>query len=86
MTDAPPLHLAVAPDGSDWQPAAWRESDASPDQLFTAAYWSGLAAEAEHGLLDFRMEPFPISKAIALVDYVSQGRAGWRAQLVVEQA
>ena len=50
---AGPLHLAVALDGAGWHPAAWREPDAEPDQLFTAAYWVNLAQQAEHGLLDF---------------------------------
>jgi alkanesulfonate monooxygenase SsuD/methylene tetrahydromethanopterin reductase-like flavin-dependent oxidoreductase (luciferase family) len=49
----PALHLAVALDGAGWHPAAWRESDARPKDLFTAAYWADLVAEAEHGLLDF---------------------------------
>ncbi|KAA2262561.1 LLM class flavin-dependent oxidoreductase [Solihabitans fulvus] len=48
-----PLHLAVALDGAGWHPAAWREPDARPDQIFTAQYWSDLVAEAERGLLDF---------------------------------
>ena len=47
------LHLAVALDGAGWHPAAWREADARPAELFTAAYWTDLAAEAERGLLDF---------------------------------
>ncbi len=47
------LHLAVALDGAGWHPAAWREPDAQPGRLFTAAYWAGLAQQAEHGLLDF---------------------------------
>jgi alkanesulfonate monooxygenase SsuD/methylene tetrahydromethanopterin reductase-like flavin-dependent oxidoreductase (luciferase family) len=47
------LHLAVALDGAGWHPAAWREPDARPDRLFTAAYWTGLAQQAERGLLDF---------------------------------
>jgi alkanesulfonate monooxygenase SsuD/methylene tetrahydromethanopterin reductase-like flavin-dependent oxidoreductase (luciferase family) len=47
------LHLAVALDGAGWHPAAWREPDARPSQLFTAGYWSWLVAEAERGLLDF---------------------------------
>ncbi|OUC99639.1 LLM class flavin-dependent oxidoreductase [Streptosporangium minutum] len=50
---AAPLHLAVALDGAGWHPAAWRDPAATPKILFTAAYWAGLAAEAEHGLLDF---------------------------------
>lgn len=47
------LHLAVALDGAGWHPAAWREADARPDQLFEAGYWADLIAEAERGLLDF---------------------------------
>ena len=49
----PELHLAVALDGAGWHPAAWREADARPHDLFTAAYWADLVAEAERGLLDF---------------------------------
>ncbi|MFI5955932.1 LLM class flavin-dependent oxidoreductase [Cryptosporangium sp. NPDC051539] len=48
-----PLHLAVALDGAGWHPAAWREPDARPTELFTAGYWADLAREAETGLLDF---------------------------------
>ncbi|SEL82817.1 LLM class flavin-dependent oxidoreductase, partial [Streptacidiphilus jiangxiensis] len=47
-----PLHLAVALDGAGWHPAAWREHDARPKELFTARYWADLVAEAERGLLD----------------------------------
>jgi alkanesulfonate monooxygenase SsuD/methylene tetrahydromethanopterin reductase-like flavin-dependent oxidoreductase (luciferase family) len=47
------LHLAVALDGAGWHPVAWREPDAQPDRLFTAAYWVELAQQAERGLLDF---------------------------------
>ncbi|MFC3982033.1 LLM class flavin-dependent oxidoreductase [Streptosporangium jomthongense] len=47
------LHLAVALDGAGWHPAAWRDPAASPKELFTAAYWARLVAEAERGLLDF---------------------------------
>ena len=47
------VHLAVALDGAGWHPAAWREPDARPTQLFTAAYWTDLVREAERGLLDF---------------------------------
>ncbi|QKV96184.1 LLM class flavin-dependent oxidoreductase [Streptomyces sp. NA02950] len=48
-----PLHLAVALDGAGWHPAAWREPQARPRDLFTAAYWTDLVTEAERGLLDF---------------------------------
>jgi alkanesulfonate monooxygenase SsuD/methylene tetrahydromethanopterin reductase-like flavin-dependent oxidoreductase (luciferase family) len=48
-----PLHLAVALDGTGWHPASWREPVARPRDLFTAAYWADLVAEAERGLLDF---------------------------------
>lgn len=46
-------HLAVALDGAGWHPAAWREPDARPGELFTAGYWTELVQEAERGLLDF---------------------------------
>ncbi|MFI2313743.1 FMNH2-dependent monooxygenase [Streptomyces sp. CB00072] len=52
MTDTP-LHLAVALDGAGWHPAAWRASGARPGELLSAAYWAGLVAEAERGLLDY---------------------------------
>jgi alkanesulfonate monooxygenase SsuD/methylene tetrahydromethanopterin reductase-like flavin-dependent oxidoreductase (luciferase family) len=47
------LHLAVALDGAGWHPAAWRENDARPQELFDPGYWADLVAEAERGLLDF---------------------------------
>jgi alkanesulfonate monooxygenase SsuD/methylene tetrahydromethanopterin reductase-like flavin-dependent oxidoreductase (luciferase family) len=47
------LHLAVALDGAGWHPAAWREPDARGKELFSPAYWTDLAVEAERGLLDF---------------------------------
>jgi alkanesulfonate monooxygenase SsuD/methylene tetrahydromethanopterin reductase-like flavin-dependent oxidoreductase (luciferase family) len=53
MTQEPGLHVAVALDGAGWHPAAWRERDARPDELFTAGYWADLVREAERGLLDF---------------------------------
>jgi alkanesulfonate monooxygenase SsuD/methylene tetrahydromethanopterin reductase-like flavin-dependent oxidoreductase (luciferase family) len=53
MPSPDPIHLAVALDGTGWHPAAWRTPDARPADLFTAAYWLDLAAEAERGLLDF---------------------------------
>ena len=48
-----PIHLAVELDGAGWHPAAWREADARPAELFDAAYWADLVAEAERGVLDF---------------------------------
>jgi alkanesulfonate monooxygenase SsuD/methylene tetrahydromethanopterin reductase-like flavin-dependent oxidoreductase (luciferase family) len=47
------LHLAVALDGAGWHPAAWREPDARPQDLFSPRYWVDLVREAEWGLLDF---------------------------------
>ena len=41
------IRLAVALDGAGWHPAAWREADARPDELFDAGYWADLVAEAE---------------------------------------
>ncbi len=48
-----PIHLAVALDGAGWHPAAWRQSDSRPAELFEATYWADLVAQAEWGLLDF---------------------------------
>ncbi|MGA6207488.1 LLM class flavin-dependent oxidoreductase [Nocardia testacea] len=50
---APKLHLGVALDGAGWHPAAWREPNSRPAELFTAGYWTDLAATAQRGLLDF---------------------------------
>ncbi|MCU1684174.1 MAG: ntaA 3 [Amycolatopsis sp.] len=128
------LHVAVALDGAGWHPAAWREHDARPDELFTAGYWTDLVREAERGRLDFvtiedslglqstapdgpdertdqvrgrldavliasrvapltshiglvptavltHTEPFHLSKAIATLDFVSNGRAGVRLKV-----
>ncbi|MGP0030849.1 MAG: LLM class flavin-dependent oxidoreductase [Acidimicrobiales bacterium] len=134
MARSESLHLAVALDGAGWHPAAWREADARPSDLFTPEYWVDLVREAERGLLDFvtiedtlatdpirrggadvrtdqvrgrldavliaariaptshsvgvvpvvtttHTEPFHASKAIATLDYVSNGRAGFQARI-----
>ena len=134
MAAPPPLHLAVALDGAGWHPAAWREPDARPSELFSPGYWVDLVVEAERGLLDFvtiedslalqstrrreldertdqvrgrldavlvaarvaprtsaigivpvatttHTEPFHVSKSIATLDYVSNGRAGMQARV-----
>jgi alkanesulfonate monooxygenase SsuD/methylene tetrahydromethanopterin reductase-like flavin-dependent oxidoreductase (luciferase family) len=47
------LHIAVALDGAGWHPAAWREPDARPGELFSADYWLDLVQEAERAQLDF---------------------------------
>jgi alkanesulfonate monooxygenase SsuD/methylene tetrahydromethanopterin reductase-like flavin-dependent oxidoreductase (luciferase family) len=125
------LHVAVALDGYGWHPEAWRHTpDLQP--VTSGRYWSGLAATAERGLLDFvtfddaltpqrrrrpeieprwvagrpdavlvasrvapatthiglipvatvtHTEPFHISKAIATLDFVSHGRAGWQVRV-----
>lgn len=125
------LHLAVALDGYGWHPEAWRHTP-EPPPVTSGRYWSGLAATAERGLLDFitfddaltpqrrrrpdieprwlagrpdavlvaarvapatkhiglipvatvtHTEPFHISKAIATLDFVSHGRAGWQVRV-----
>src|SRR4051794_7004124 len=133
------VHLAVALDGAGWHPAAWREPDARPAELFTAGYWVDLVQEAQRGLLDLvtfedalslqsnsrwgpdertdqvrgrldavqvaarvapvtegiglvptavvtHTEPFHLSKAIATLDYVSNGRAGVRVRVSSSRA
>jgi alkanesulfonate monooxygenase SsuD/methylene tetrahydromethanopterin reductase-like flavin-dependent oxidoreductase (luciferase family) len=134
MASPPHVHLAVALDGAGWHPAAWREPEARPSELFSPQYWVDLVSEAERGVLDFvtfedslalqssrrreldertdqvrgrldavlvaarvaprtsaiglvpvatttHTEPFHVSKSIATLDYVSQGRAGWQARV-----
>ncbi|MFJ6213007.1 LLM class flavin-dependent oxidoreductase [Streptomyces sp. NPDC092296] len=46
------LHLSAALDGAGRHPAAWRAAGLHPAELFTAAYWTGLARLAERGTLD----------------------------------
>ncbi|MEE2058285.1 LLM class flavin-dependent oxidoreductase [Rhodococcus artemisiae] len=53
MSQSHPFHLGVALDGAGWHPASWREPNSLPQELFSGAYWTGLAAAAERGLLDF---------------------------------
>ncbi|WP_067798798.1 LLM class flavin-dependent oxidoreductase [Nocardia beijingensis] len=48
-----PLHLGVALDGAGWHPAAWREPNSRPAELFDPGYWTDLVAIAERALLDF---------------------------------
>ncbi|MEV6258746.1 LLM class flavin-dependent oxidoreductase [Nocardia sp. NPDC051911] len=48
-----PLHLGVALDGAGWHPAAWREPNSRPAELFSPSYWTELVATAERALLDF---------------------------------
>jgi alkanesulfonate monooxygenase SsuD/methylene tetrahydromethanopterin reductase-like flavin-dependent oxidoreductase (luciferase family) len=125
------LHLAVALDGYGWHPEAWRHT-ADLEPVMSGRYWSGLAATAERGLLDFvtfddaltaqrrrrpeieprwlagrpdavlvasrvapvtshiglipvatvtHTEPFHVSKAIATLDFISHGRAGWQVRV-----
>ncbi|MFD1815251.1 LLM class flavin-dependent oxidoreductase [Rhodococcus gannanensis] len=53
MTQNRPLHIGVALDGAGWHPAAWREPNSRPHELFSGSYWTDLAATAQRGLLDF---------------------------------
>jgi alkanesulfonate monooxygenase SsuD/methylene tetrahydromethanopterin reductase-like flavin-dependent oxidoreductase (luciferase family) len=125
------LHLGVALDGHGWHPEAWRHTPEG-ESVTSGRYWSGLAATAERGLLDFvtfddaltpqrrrradieprwlagrpdavliasrvapttshiglipvatvtHTEPFHVSKAIATLDFISRGRAGWQVRV-----
>jgi alkanesulfonate monooxygenase SsuD/methylene tetrahydromethanopterin reductase-like flavin-dependent oxidoreductase (luciferase family) len=124
------LHVGVALEGAGWHPEAWRHGPAAA--VLSGRFWSGLAATAERGLLDFvtfddgltpqrrrrpdieprwlagrpdavlvaarvapatshiglvpvatvtHTEPFHVSKAIATLDLVSHGRAGWQPRV-----
>lgn len=52
MADPDLIHLAVALDGAGWHPAAWREPEARPNDLFAPRYWTALVGTAERGHLD----------------------------------
>lgn len=128
------VHLAIALNDAGWHPAAWRDADARPGELLSAAYWVDQVRAAEAAFVDFvtiedgltlqssrsashddrtdlvrgrldavmiaarvapltrhvglipsvtvtHTEPFHISKAIATLDYISNGRAGVRVQV-----
>jgi alkanesulfonate monooxygenase SsuD/methylene tetrahydromethanopterin reductase-like flavin-dependent oxidoreductase (luciferase family) len=47
------LHIGVALDGAGWHPAAWREPNSRPTELFEPGYWTDLVTQAQRGLLDF---------------------------------
>jgi alkanesulfonate monooxygenase SsuD/methylene tetrahydromethanopterin reductase-like flavin-dependent oxidoreductase (luciferase family) len=47
-----PFHLGLALDGAGWHPAAWREPDARPSDLFTLDYWVELVLAAEAAGID----------------------------------
>lgn len=131
-----PTHLAIALDGTGWHPGSWRQPHSRAAEVFSGAYWTDLAREAERGLIDFvtiedsftvqgaspldptpvpgqgrlrgrldasllasfaatrtehiglvptltttHTEPFHVSKNLATLDHVSNGRAGWRVQV-----
>ena len=48
------LHLGVSLDGAGSHPAAWREHDARPEDLFTGEYFVDLVQRAERGALRLR--------------------------------
>lgn len=50
---SPPFTVGVALDGAGWHPAAWRERDADPAALFSAAYWTALAELADASGVDY---------------------------------
>lgn len=48
-----PVTVGVALDGAGWHPAAWREPEVRPAELFDAAYWESLVAQAEAAGFDY---------------------------------
>jgi alkanesulfonate monooxygenase SsuD/methylene tetrahydromethanopterin reductase-like flavin-dependent oxidoreductase (luciferase family) len=47
------MHIGIALDGAGWHPAAWREPEARPAELFSAGYWLDVVTEADEALIDF---------------------------------
>lgn len=87
MTDQ--VRLAVALDGYGWHRQAWRMTltrDPDAGSVLSGRYWSGLAATAERGLLDFlciddALTPQPGRRA-----QLSPGRLVGRADAVMTAA
>lgn len=50
---AVPFTVGVALDGAGWHPAAWRDPQARPAELFSGSYWQSLVAEAERAGVDY---------------------------------
>lgn len=80
------LHLGVALDGAGRHPAAWREPNSRPGELFGPGYWTDLVATAQRGLLDFvSIEDslaIPGERLTAPDDTVDQVRARIDAALI----
>jgi len=74
MPSPSPLHLAVALDGAGWHPAAWREPDARPADVFTPGYWVELARRAEAAGIDF----VTLEDGLALQSSLPNGRPDGR--------
>ena len=134
MSERDQPRVGVALDGAGWHPAAWREPDSRPTEIFDAPYWVDVIGVADRGGTDFvtiddslalqssnpfaaddrtdevrgrldalliaarvaptteriglipvvtttHTEPFHVSKAVATLDYVSTGRAGWQPRI-----
>ena len=62
-----PLHIGIALDSAGWHPAAWRESDARPNDLFDAGYYADLATIAKAGGADL----------VTIEDAVGLQSVGW---------
>ncbi|GAA5046743.1 LLM class flavin-dependent oxidoreductase [Nocardia callitridis] len=81
-----PLHLGVALDGAGWHPAAWREPNSRPTELFTPEYWTDLVTTAQRGLLDFvSIEDsltIPTTRHAPVDDAIDQVRARIDAELI----
>lgn len=53
ITQPTPFTVGIALDGAGWHPAAWREPEARPAELFTAAYWTELVETADAVGIDY---------------------------------
>src|SRR6478609_8826701 len=87
MSDPRPartLHLGVDLTDAGAHPAAWRTVGSQAQRLFDAALVTSRLAPRSAGIglvptvTTTHTEPFHVSKAIATIDHVSAGRAGWQ--------
>jgi alkanesulfonate monooxygenase SsuD/methylene tetrahydromethanopterin reductase-like flavin-dependent oxidoreductase (luciferase family) len=83
------LHLAVALDGYGWHPQAWRvtlAADPGAASVLSGRYWTGLAATAERGLLDFLTIDDTLMPQPGRRERIDPGRLAGRADAVLVAA
>jgi alkanesulfonate monooxygenase SsuD/methylene tetrahydromethanopterin reductase-like flavin-dependent oxidoreductase (luciferase family) len=83
------FHLGVALDGYGWHPQAWQATlalEPNTPSVLGGAYWAGLAATAERGLLDFLTIDDSLMPQIGRSSRIQPDRLTGRADAVLVAA